>query len=103
MTFIAAKRHSIYTKPGEENEAAVPLGPPLRRWYSPFVVEPADIFSMISTKLRANTIAVLDESSSARLTPHEAAYALAQKRVLEAMRLRRQAPKAATEAIDVFV
>lgn len=71
--------------------------------YSPFVVDPADIFAMISTKLRANTIAVLDESSRAGLTPHEAAYALAQQRVLEAMRLRRQTPKAATESINVLV
>lgn len=71
--------------------------------YSPFVVEPADIFTMISTKLRANATAVLDESSRAGLTPHEAAYGLAQKRVLEAMTLRRQAPKTVTEAIDVLV
>jgi glutamate dehydrogenase (NAD(P)+) len=71
--------------------------------YSPFVVEPADIFTMISTKLRANTTAVLDESTRAGLTPHEAAYALAQKRVLEAMQLRRQVPKAATDTIDVLV
>jgi glutamate dehydrogenase (NAD(P)+) len=71
--------------------------------YSPFVVEPADIFTMISTKLRANTTAVLDESSRAGLTPHQAAYALAQKRVLEAMQLRRQVPKTATETIDVLV
>ena len=71
--------------------------------YSPFVVEPEDIFTMISTKLRANTTAVLDESGRAGLTPHEAAYALAQKRVLEAMRLRRQIPKTATDTIDVLV
>jgi glutamate dehydrogenase (NAD(P)+) len=71
--------------------------------YSPFVVEPADIFSMISTKLRANTTAVLDESNRAGLTPHEAAYALAQKRVLEAMQLRRQVHKAAIDTIDVLV
>jgi glutamate dehydrogenase/leucine dehydrogenase len=71
--------------------------------YSPFVIEPADIFTMISTKLRANTTAVLDESSSAGLTPHEAAYGLAQKRVLEAMQLRRQIPKKATDTIDVLV
>jgi glutamate dehydrogenase (NAD(P)+) len=71
--------------------------------YSPFVVDPAEIFAMISTKLRANTIAVLDESSHAGLTPHEAAYVLAQKRVLEAMRLRRQTPKAAMESINVLV
>ena len=31
---------------------------------------------MISTNLRANTTAVLDESNRAGLTPHEAAYAL---------------------------
>lgn len=71
--------------------------------YSPFVVEPEDIFNMISTKLRANTTAVLDESNRAGLTPHEAAYALAQQRVLEAMRLRRQVPKAAPDKIDVLV
>jgi glutamate dehydrogenase/leucine dehydrogenase len=71
--------------------------------YSPFVVEPADIFTMISTKLRANTTAVLDESSSAGLTPHEAAYGLAQKRVFDAMQLRRQIPKKATDTIDVLV
>jgi glutamate dehydrogenase (NAD(P)+) len=71
--------------------------------YSPIVVEPGDIITMISTKLRANTTAVLDESSSAGLTPHEAAYGLAQKRVLEAMQLRRQVPKKATDTIDVLV
>jgi DNA-binding transcriptional LysR family regulator len=54
-------------------------------------------------KLRANTTAVLDESARADLTPHEAAYALAQQRVLEAMHLRRQAPKPATESISVLV
>ncbi|MEQ7734927.1 hypothetical protein ABQG64_00720, partial [Escherichia coli] len=71
--------------------------------YSPFVLDPADIFTMISDKLRANTTAVLDESRRAGLTPHEAAYALAEQRVLEAMRLRRQVPQAETETIDVMV
>lgn len=71
--------------------------------YSPFVVEPEEIFTMISTKLRANTAAVLDESSRAGLTPHEAAYGLAQKRVLEAMQLRRQIPTKVTDTIDVLV
>ncbi len=71
--------------------------------YSPFVVEPAEIFSMISTKLRANTVAVLEKSSNSGLTPHEAAYAIAQNRVLEAMKLRRQTPKVATERIDVLL
>jgi glutamate dehydrogenase (NAD(P)+) len=45
----------------------------------------------------------LEESNRAGLTPHEAAYALAQQRVLEAMRLRRQVPKAAPDKIDVLV
>lgn len=71
--------------------------------YSPFVVEPEDIFTMISAKLRANTSAVLDESSRAGLTPHEAAYGLAQKRVLDAMQLRRQLPKTAADTIEVLV
>jgi glutamate dehydrogenase (NAD(P)+) len=71
--------------------------------YSPFVVDPEDIFTMISAKLRANTAAVLDESRRAGLTPHEAAYGLAEQRVLEAMKLRRQVPKSATETIDVLV
>lgn len=71
--------------------------------YSPFVVDPEDIFTMISTKLRANTSAVLEESNRSGLTSHEAAYGLAQKRVLEAMQLRRQIPKKTKEVIDVRV
>ncbi|APX01387.1 Glu/Leu/Phe/Val family dehydrogenase [Arthrobacter sp. QXT-31] len=71
--------------------------------YSPFVVDPADIFTMISDKLRANTAAVLDESCRAGLTPHEAAYRLAEQRVLEAMKLRRQVPQPVTETIEVLV
>ncbi|UZX02901.1 Glu/Leu/Phe/Val dehydrogenase [Arthrobacter sp. CDRTa11] len=71
--------------------------------YSPFVIDPAEIFTMISTKLRANTTAVLEESSRNYLTPHEAAYAIAQKRVLEAMQLRRQIPKPVTETVDVLI
>lgn len=71
--------------------------------YSPFVVEPAEIFTMISAKLRANTSAVLEESSRNSQTPHEAAYALAQKRVLEAMQLRRRIPKPVTETVDVLI
>ncbi|MDR6504837.1 Glu/Leu/Phe/Val dehydrogenase dimerization domain-containing protein [Arthrobacter oryzae] len=71
--------------------------------YSPFVVDPEHIFTMISAKLRANTGAVLDESRRAGITPHEAAYGLAEQRVVEAMKLRRQVPKRATETIDVLV
>lgn len=70
--------------------------------YSPFVVEPEEIFSMISTKLRANTIAVLQASERGGLTPHEAAYALSQERVLEAMNLRRQTART-TESVHVLI
>jgi glutamate dehydrogenase (NAD(P)+) len=58
---------------------------------------------MISDKLRANTAAVLDNSRDAGVTPHEAAYALAEKRVLDAMRLRRQVPQTSPKTIDVLV
>lgn len=61
---------------------------------SPFVIDPADIFAMISTKLRMNTSAVLEESLRSEVTPHEAAMQLAQRRVGDAMLLRRQSPTA---------
>jgi glutamate dehydrogenase (NAD(P)+) len=58
--------------------------------YSPFPVAPADVFPMISTKLRANASAVLAEAKRSGDTPHAAASRLAQHRVLAAMRLRRK-------------
>jgi glutamate dehydrogenase (NAD(P)+) len=60
--------------------------------HSPFTVDPAAIFSMISTKLRANAVAVLEAAGRDEVTPHEAAYRLAQDRVRTAMRLRGQLP-----------
>ncbi|WP_293780181.1 Glu/Leu/Phe/Val dehydrogenase [uncultured Aeromicrobium sp.] len=60
--------------------------------YSPFVVDPADIFEMISAKMRANAVAVIDESRRREVTPHEAARLLAQARVRTAMQLRGQIP-----------
>jgi glutamate dehydrogenase (NAD(P)+) len=60
--------------------------------YSAFAVDPDAIFSMISTKLRANAAAVMDASRHSGLTPHEAAYKLAQDRVRVAMGLRGQIP-----------
>jgi glutamate dehydrogenase (NAD(P)+) len=60
--------------------------------YSPFIVKPDDIFTMISTKLRANAAAVLAEARRTEQTPHTAAQRLAQQRVLAAMRLRGQLP-----------
>ncbi|WP_433171856.1 Glu/Leu/Phe/Val family dehydrogenase [Actinoallomurus sp. CA-150999] len=63
--------------------------------HSPFPVRPDDVFAMISTKLRANAVAVLQESRREEITPHEAAYALAQSRVREAMVLRGRVPERA--------
>jgi glutamate dehydrogenase (NAD(P)+) len=60
--------------------------------FSPFPVDPDDIFAMISAKLRANAAAVLAEAERTERTPHAAALRLAQQRVLAAMRLRRQLP-----------
>lgn len=59
---------------------------------SPFTVDPADVFSMISTKMRANAEAVVVDSKRRGITPHEAAQLIAQERVLDAMRLRGQLP-----------
>lgn len=56
--------------------------------YSPFVVDPADVFAMITAKMRANTEAVIAESLRRDVSPHDAARLIAQERVLEAMRLR---------------
>lgn len=60
--------------------------------YSPFPVDPDDVFTMISAKLRANAVAVLAEAERTGDTPHAAAHRLAQRRVLAAMRLRRRLP-----------
>ncbi len=60
--------------------------------YSAFTLDPDDIFTMISTKLRANAIAVLGAAQRDGVTTHEAAYKLAQDRVLTAMQLRGRIP-----------
>ena len=60
--------------------------------YSPFTVDPDDVFTMIATKLRANAAAVLAAARRAEETPHTAAQRLAQERVLAAMRLRGKLP-----------
>ncbi|WSS45273.1 Glu/Leu/Phe/Val dehydrogenase [Streptomyces sp. NBC_01187] len=62
--------------------------------YSPFRPEPAQIFTTVSAKLRANTAQVLEESRLRGSTPHEAATALAQERVRAAMELRGRLPRA---------
>ncbi len=66
--------------------------------YSPFTVDPKDIFTMISDRLRGNTIQVLADAASSGVTPHEAAQALARRRVFEAMVLRGQRSRPAAFA-----
>lgn len=56
--------------------------------YSPFRPETGAIFATVSEKLRGNTVQVLQEARSRSVTTHQAARALAQERVGEAMRLR---------------
>jgi glutamate dehydrogenase (NAD(P)+) len=56
--------------------------------YSPFTVDPAAVFAMISEKLRGNTVQVLSESRIRASTPRQAAMELAQSRVLAAMTAR---------------
>jgi glutamate dehydrogenase (NAD(P)+) len=60
--------------------------------YSPFPVDPDNVFSMISTKMRQNTVAVLNEARTSDMTTHAAARKLAQERVQAAMSLRGQVP-----------
>lgn len=55
---------------------------------SPFTPDPGQIFAMISEKLRANTVTVLDDSRRRGTTTHAAALAMAQARVRTAMELR---------------
>lgn len=60
--------------------------------YSAFRPDPERIFTTVSSKLRANTTRVIEEGLSRGTTAHEAALALAQERVREAMRLRGKLP-----------
>ena len=64
--------------------------------YSPFTVDPAAVFTMISAKMRANAVVVLEESRRADVTTHEAAQLLAQARVRTAMELRGRLPRRST-------
>ncbi|WP_258016119.1 Glu/Leu/Phe/Val dehydrogenase [Streptomyces sp. AJS327] len=61
--------------------------------YSAFRPDPERILGSVSEKLRANTVRVLEEALQRGTTPHEAALALAQDRVREAMRLRGRLPR----------
>jgi glutamate dehydrogenase (NAD(P)+) len=56
--------------------------------YSPFVVDPAGVFAMITDRLRSNTTQILGDSLARGTTPRHAAMDLAQSRVLAAMNAR---------------
>ncbi|MFC3894609.1 Glu/Leu/Phe/Val dehydrogenase [Lentzea rhizosphaerae] len=56
--------------------------------YSPFPVNPATVLDVVSSKLRANAAHVIAEARSRGTTTHVAARALAQERVLAAMKLK---------------
>lgn len=68
--------------------------------HSPFVVDPANIFQMVTHKLRENTVAVLSASERLGVTTHVAAQQMAEARVADAMRLRGQ-PVAERVHVDV--
>ena len=68
--------------------------------YSPFVVEPAGIFTMITEKLRGNTIEILTDSLARGVTPRRAAMDLAQSRVLAAMTARGFGPSLDDESLQ---
>jgi glutamate dehydrogenase (NAD(P)+) len=62
--------------------------------YSAFRPDRGEIFATIATRLRDNTVTVLDHADASGVTPHEAALRIAQGRVRDAMRLRGRLPDA---------
>jgi glutamate dehydrogenase (NAD(P)+) len=60
--------------------------------YSAFPPDRQVIFATLSEKLRANTVAVINEARRRRVTTHEAAQLLARARVRRAMDLRAGSP-----------
>ena len=61
--------------------------------YSPFVVDPGSVFTMISEKLRANAVQVVADSQSMNIPAQDAAHRLAQARVMAAMQARGFTPQ----------
>jgi glutamate dehydrogenase (NAD(P)+) len=55
--------------------------------YSVFPVEKQPVFEAISSRLRANTLTVLDDAARVDVTTHAAAQRLAEERVRAAMQL----------------
>lgn len=62
--------------------------------HSPLAVEPGHVFTMISEKVRANTVEVLTECKTREINPRQALIDLAQGRVLDAMIARGFGPTA---------
>ncbi|MER5183071.1 Glu/Leu/Phe/Val dehydrogenase dimerization domain-containing protein [Streptomyces sp. NPDC002896] len=60
--------------------------------YSGFRPDTATIFKTISTRLRANTVTVLDEAERRDVTPHAAGRGLAEERVRTAMHSKGRIP-----------
>jgi glutamate dehydrogenase (NAD(P)+) len=60
--------------------------------YSPFTVNPDDVFPMITAKMRQNTLKVVTEARTRGVTTHVAAQEIAKERVRAAMLLRGQIP-----------
>ncbi|MEV5481773.1 MULTISPECIES: Glu/Leu/Phe/Val family dehydrogenase [Streptomyces] len=61
--------------------------------YSGFPPDTAGIFQTVSTKLRANTVTVLDEARQQEVTPHAAGRRLAEERVRAAMESKGRLPR----------
>ncbi|MER5430403.1 Glu/Leu/Phe/Val dehydrogenase dimerization domain-containing protein [Streptomyces sp. NPDC002588] len=61
--------------------------------YSGFRPDTATIFETISTRLRANTVTVLDEAERREVTPHAAGRGLAEERVRTAMHSKGRIPR----------
>ncbi|GCB51347.1 Glu/Leu/Phe/Val dehydrogenase [Streptomyces sp. NL15-2K] len=61
--------------------------------HSGFRPDTTVIFETISARLRANTVTVLDEAERRDVTPHAAGRALAEQRVLTAMRSKGRVPR----------
>jgi glutamate dehydrogenase (NAD(P)+) len=77
--------------------AVIAAGAGMSARQSALRLEPGPIFELVSTRLRANVVHVLDRAAALKCTPHEAAVMLAQERVGEAMRLKGRTPALAAE------
>ncbi|HET6507963.1 MAG TPA: Glu/Leu/Phe/Val dehydrogenase dimerization domain-containing protein [Baekduia sp.] len=75
--------------------AVISTGPAMDSRYSTLAPDTASMYDTISVKLRDNTRTVLEDASRDGVTSHEAALALAQSRVRQAMDAKGRLPHAA--------